>query len=97
MTREQLKKLQKEGIIYIKPTIIVNVLPSATDPTQDIPISRLQMAANGLPINVRCNKVYFTNEGVESLCATDRRNMDKFDVYGELQGIERNINKKNKN
>lgn len=86
--------LHRKGKLFLPREQFKNPLPSSTDPTQDIPIKKLQMAANGIPVNVSMRKdLYYTNRGTETLCTIDSRNNDKFDVAGELQAREQNVNK----
>lgn len=66
-----------------------NPLPSATDPTQDIPVKNIQLLASGEPLNVRKLPLAYTCAPVEKLTAADRRNNDVFDAVGELQALER--------
>lgn len=66
-----------------------NPLPSATDPTQDIPVKNIQLLANGEPLNVKRLPLQYTNFPSEKLTAADRRNNDHFDAVGELQALER--------
>lgn len=92
MNRLQALEFHKQGMLCIPKFHPVNSVPSFTDPTQDIPIKRLQMAANGLPINVRQLNAVYSNSGVEKLTSIDRRNHDAFDALGELQSIEKKVN-----
>ena len=93
MTIAELRTAQKLCAFARSRFIEKNPLPSCADPTQDIPIKRLQLAANGDPINVRRLNLPFTCAPVSSLTAVDRRNFDKFDAFGVLQSLERSAAK----
>lgn len=67
-----------------------NELPSATDPTQDVPVSAIQFGLNDVPLNVQVNKrLAYNNRPIEQMSSIDRRNNDAFDSVGELRAIER--------
>ena len=73
-----------------------NGAPSQTDPTQDIPVKRLQLAANGVPINVRQHNMSFTepifNNGKKiDIPSYRQKNRDNFDVVSDLQAKEQQI------
>lgn len=89
MTISEIRTAQKIGAFVRSRFIERNDLPSCTDPTQDIPVKRLQLAANGVPVNVRDLHLPFTCLPASALTAADRRNFDKFDALGELQSLER--------
>lgn len=91
MNRLQTLEFHKNGKMCIPKFHPKNSVPSSTDPTQDIPIKRLQMAANGLPINVRQFNTVYSNTGVEKLTSIDRRNHDVFDALGELQSLDKKV------
>lgn len=65
-----------------------NSLPSQTDPTQDVPLSKLEFALNGMPINVKENNLPYNNLKLEDMTMIDRRHRDNFDVVGEMQQLE---------
>lgn len=90
MTYKQQRVLHSDGRISIPRTCYANPIPSDTDPTQDVPIKNIQLGLNGEPLNVR--KLSMSNGvPIDALSAIDRRNMDKFDVLGELQANQRSV------
>lgn len=92
MNLSDFRKLHFDGKIILPRGYENNPLPSNTDPTQDVPIENVQLAANGIPINVSLRKdLVMTNSPIEKMTAIDRRYMDKFDVVGELQAAERRV------
>lgn len=91
MLIKHFNRLHAKGFVKIPKSIFKNDLPSDTDPTQDCPISRLQFAANGLPINVTDTKLQYTNLPIEKMTAINRRLRDNFDVVGELQKAENDL------
>lgn len=62
-----------------------NPLPSDTDPTQDIPVRKIELAANGAPINVKQLQGVYSNLKPENFTALEKRHQDKFDVLGDYQ------------
>lgn len=91
MTIEQFKTLHKELKVNVPKTIEINRLDSATDPTQDIPIKNIELAANGEPINVRNRNIPFNNIKVENFTSIERRHTDSFDQLGELQSLAHSV------
>lgn len=66
-------------------TIEQNFLPSATDPTQDIPVKAIELAANGAPLNVSTLSQIMSNVKIENMTSIERRHVDDFDRVAELQ------------
>lgn len=66
-------------------TVEQNFLPSATDPTQDIPVKAIQLAANGSPLNVKELALVMSNVKIENMTSIERRHTDVFDKVAELQ------------
>lgn len=67
-----------------------NDIPSATDPTLDVPVSAIQFGINDVPLNVNVNKrLAYNNRPIEQMLSIDRRNTDPFDAVGELRALER--------
>lgn len=88
MDLRHFNRLHSQGIVRVTKSHQPNLLPSATDPTQDCPISRLQFAANGAVLNVRDTKLPYNNLPLEKMTVIDRRHRDDFDVVGDLQREE---------
>lgn len=66
-----------------------NDIPSATDPTQDVPVSAIQFGLNDVPLNVQVNKrLAYNNRPIEHMSSIDRRYNDTFDALGELRSLE---------
>lgn len=90
MTIAMFNKLHLHLQVHIPNEPEKNSLPSATDPTQDIPVKIIQFAANGQPLNVKEHTGVYSNlqvfvDGEENLTAIERQYTDKFDVLGEYQ------------
>lgn len=85
MKKEDFIKLHLNLKVCIDKSIIVNPLPSATDPTQDIPVRNIEVSALGVPLNVKEVKGVFSNLKIEQFTTIEKRNNDKFDVVAELQ------------
>lgn len=95
MNQKQFRYLHSNLVINVPKTLEVNSLPSATDPTQDIPVKMIEVTAAGIPINVRETKGVFSNLHAEQFTAIERRHNDKFDVLGELQESVKKVEGKN--
>lgn len=85
MNKEQFKLLHKNINMQFSRTREYNPLPSATDPTQDVPIRMIEVNSLGEPMNVKQTKGIFSNLKPENFTAIERRNTDKFDALNELQ------------
>lgn len=92
MNRIQLLTLHKKGTIKIPRSVFPNELPSDTDPTQNTPVQRIYRAmVSGEPIDVRQNKMCFSNVHADQLTAIDKRNTDAFDAFAELRQHKKTI------
>lgn len=91
MTIEQFETLHKNLKVNVPKSIEINRLDSATDPTQDIPIKNIELAANGEPINVRKRDIPFSNVKVENFTSIEHRHTDSFDQLGELQSLAHRV------
>lgn len=89
MTIAQFRILQHRLSIQLQKHKDWNPLPSDTDPTQDIPVKSIQLAANGEPINVKRSNGVFNGIPADKLSSVEKRNNDKFDQLGELQNLAR--------
>lgn len=94
MTKDEFRTLHKDLRISVPKTPEMNHLPSATDPTQDIPVRMIQVNSLGEPMNVRQTKGVYSNLKPESFTSIEKRNNDKFDVLNELQNTVRDMSKK---
>lgn len=94
MNIEQFKQLHKNLKICVSKTIEHNPLPSATDPTQDIPIRMIEVNAMGVPLNVKEHKPVMNNLKVEQMTSIEKRNNDAFDNLGELQDLSAKVAQK---
>lgn len=90
MTYENYRLLHRKGKVFCPRSIEFNILPSATDPTQDMPMSQVELLANGMPVNVNVVNLPMTGVKIEEMTSIDRRLRDKFDVFGEFQTISEN-------
>lgn len=96
MNQVQYRAMQKSLISPILLHFDTNNIPSATDPTQDVPVSAIQFGLNDVPLNVNINKhLAFNNRPIEQMSSIDRRNFDAFDAVGELRALERSNASKN--
>ena len=87
-------KLHMDLIIHLPKVVEINLLDSATDPTQDIPVKMIQMTASGIPINVKKLDMPMTGVRIEDFTAMEKRNMDIFDALGEYQGLVGKVSQK---
>lgn len=94
MKKSDFIRLHMDLKINLPKTIESNPLKSCTDPTQDIPISMIEVTAMGIPTNVKQLKGVFSNLKVENLSTIEQRNNDKFDMLGELQQTAAQVSKK---
>lgn len=94
MNKAQFLKLHMDLSIRIEKSREINSEPSATDPTQDIPIRMIEVTSMGVPINVKQYQAVYSNIKAENLSTIERRNCDKFDQLGELQDSVRKLQKK---
>lgn len=94
MDRNQLYDLHSHGKVdFYKPSEL-NVLPSATDPTQVCSVQKMYHAlVNGQPISIPENKMQFNNLKVDDLSSLEKRNCDKFDVFAESRKIGKQFSK----
>ena len=53
MNVQQFRALHKDLRINIPRSYFKNGLPSATDPTQDVPLKMVQIIGDGIPLNVK--------------------------------------------
>lgn len=91
MNQKQFRELHLKGRIYVNVYREVNNLPSATDPTQDVPVRNIQFMANGDPINVIKRNLAYNGLNPDQLSTIEKRHTDPFDVLGELQARERGL------
>lgn len=89
MTQKEFREEHRSLQFKRRENYFSNPLPSATDPTQDVPVCKIDLSPMGVPLNVRPRNFPYSNQGVESLQTIDRRNNDAFDAVGELQSLER--------
>lgn len=92
MTREQFRQLNKNGQMFLPRSVFPNELPSDTDPTLNVPVAKVYNAmVNGLPLDVRPNKMAFNNLHADEMTTIERRNTDKFDVVSEARRVQNNV------
>ena len=94
MNIAQFKQLHKNLRVFVPKTTEINPLPSATDPTQDIPIRMIEVNAMGVPLNVKERKTVMNGLKVEDMTTIEKRNNDKFDNLGELQELSSKVARK---
>lgn len=93
MCLHDFKLLHKNLKVCVIKTNDFNPLSSDTDPTQDIPISRVEMAANGLPLNVKVHNMPMTGTKVEDFTSLEKRNTDTFDQLGEYRNLVSDVSR----
>lgn len=91
MTIEQYRNMQKTLCVPFMKHAECNPLSSATDPTQDVPVSKIMFGLNGEPLNVSKRSLTFNNLPIEKMTAIDRRNNDVFDAVGEMRQLESKV------
>lgn len=94
MRLSEYRSLHKNLNVVICKHFETNNVPSATDPTQDIPVRMIQMTASGVPLNVKQRDLKFNNLKIENLTTIEKRNNDVFDCVGELQENASKFNRK---
>ena len=95
MKKNDFIKLHMELKIHIDKTREFNNEPSATDPTQDVPVRMIEITAMGVPTNVKEHKAVFSNIKAENFTSIEKRHMDVFDQFGELQNSIGELKQKN--
>lgn len=94
MNRNQLYSLHSRGKLKSIKSSEINILPSATDPTQVCSVQKMYHAlVNGQPISVPENKMQFNNLKVDDLSTLEKRNFDQFDVFRESRKIGKKFSK----
>lgn len=95
MNRLQFLSLNKNGYITILRSIPnPNIIPSDTDPTQNVRVSQVFNAMiEGRPLDLRQYKQVFSRIPADQMTAIDRRNNDSFDAYREMKGIQGGLQK----
>lgn len=91
MTREQFFTAHSRSVIFMGKFYEPNCLPSATDPTQDIPVGQINLGVDGEPLNVRRQSMDFANIPINQMTNIDRRNCDKFDILGEQMELQQSV------
>lgn len=91
MNRAQFDELHSRGKVFVKKTIEYNPLPSATDPTQDVPLRMVEVNSLGQTVNVKTHNAVFSNVPADQLSSIERRHTDRFDALGELQSISSDV------
>lgn len=94
MKKSEFLKLHMDLSIKVEKTREVNPEPSATDPTQDIPVRMIEVTAMGVPTNVKQFKEVFSNVKAENFTTIEKRFNDVFDQLGELQSAVGKFRKK---
>lgn len=85
MNKQQFLKLHFNLTLQIEKSREINREPSATDPTQDIPIKMIEVTTMGVPINVKQYSQVYNNLKAENFTTIELRHNDQFDQLGELQ------------
>lgn len=93
MTRNQFHQMHIVSAFPLGKFFEKNDLPSFTDPTQDIPVSQIQLLPNGEPLNVKKKGLQYSNIPIDKMTALDKRLNDKFDILGDLQTLENKTTK----
>lgn len=94
MTRETFRKLNKKGFLPFQRFIYSCALPSATDPTQDCPVSRVYQAmVEGHPLSLPEQKNVYNGLKVDQLSEIEKRNFDQFDAFARLRKDSKAIQK----
>lgn len=95
MDRKQFRQLNSNGKLITQRTIFPNVLPSSTDPTQNVTVQQVFNAAmTGHPLDIKQNTVTYNNLHADQLCSIDKRNNDKFDAFLEMKLTKGTIDQK---
>ena len=95
MTKSDFIKLHLNLRIQINKTSEYNPLDSDTDPTQDIPITMIEVTSMGVPTNVKERQAVFSNIKAENFTTIEKRFNDQFDQLGELQSSVSQLQNKN--
>lgn len=91
MKKSDFIKLHMSLSINLPKSIENNPIPSATDPTQDIPIRMIEVSAAGVPLNVREVKCSYNGITADKLSSIDSRNCDVFDQLREYQNLTKRV------
>lgn len=98
MTRTQFRELSRQGRSFIPRSVFSVSVPSATDPTQDVPVSRVFSAmTTGVPLDIHQNPMSFNALHAEDLSSLEKKNNDSFDVFAESRNVQKGLDKQIKN
>lgn len=94
MTRTQFRELSRQGRSFLPRSIFHSSVPSATDPTQDVPVSKVYNAmTTGIPLDIGQNPMSFNALHAEDLSSLEKKNNDSFDVFAESRKVQKGLDK----